>query len=723
MTRAAYYRLWRAARKAAGVKDVRHRAEYFRMYRSTRLRAQRPLRERTIVAWDGEGVRDRVGMDVGLLSDLEVTDSYGQRYILLANSAGGRLIDRAGISTAAALAFLCDEAERLGSNVYHCGYSIEYDVAMIVRDLPQAVRARLVTEGRVRWIAPDGRHYAITYIRRKLFRVARAAVGRTVGSPWTTDVCMTLRDLWPYCQCSFVAALERFGIQADVDSMAVMKSRRDEFMDADLDGIVAYNEHETAAMVSLARAIEASHARAGLNMGARLGPGSSAAALLRRRGVVPHADVWPAVRPAVATAFYGGRIESLCVGTSSATLYAYDMTSAYPAALCVLPDFTNVRFRHVDGDTDAPWALAHVRWDLRDVTADWRRVRFGPLPVRRVTGSVGFPLYGEGWVFSPERRMLDLYAEAMGFSNRFYHVVQSWDLVPSSDRNPFAWVADVFRDRPSKDVDPGGNVVVKLALNALYGKLAQQVGYRDDRTPAFFAPLYSGLITSIVRARLLAAALCDPGSIVAFCTDGIISRHRLPIETEPGLGAWTCEPSPGGIVVGAGLYWLFSGRPKTRGVSFRLRSQEAPEFYRCVSAAWAKGQRTLEWPVVAFLSSLHTAHLSAQADDLRCSWLRVQRTIAIDGTSSKRDPVKDVRRLSEHLVSTRVREDAREDIPFEPLVVADPQAATRGWLAGLSNRAVPLQFACWPALGVPGRPTTMYDLLSTLDEDEPAGLT
>jgi hypothetical protein len=95
---------------------------------------------------------------------------------------------------------------------------------------------------------------------------------------------------------------------------------------------------------------------------------------------------------------------------------------------------------------------------------------------------------------------------------------------------------------------------IKLGINALSGKLAQQVGN---------APYYdiaaSAIVTATVRAQLIAAYAADPEAIVYLATDGIASTRPLPLSISPKdikfLGGWSEEPTkPDLFVMQSGMY-------------------------------------------------------------------------------------------------------------------------------------------------------------------------
>lgn len=88
----------------------------------------------------------------------------------------------------------------------------------------------------------------------------------------------------------------------------------------------------------------------------------------------------------------------------------------------------------------------------------------------------------------------------------------------------------VYRQRVALGKDTRG-YPLKLALNSLYGKLAQRSGsgpYHDAAA--------AGLVTAMTRARLIEAIAYDPEAVVIAATDGVFSLRPLPLDIGDGLG-------------------------------------------------------------------------------------------------------------------------------------------------------------------------------------------
>ena len=146
---------------------------------------------------------------------------------------------------------------------------------------------------------------------------------------------------------------------------------------------------------------------------------------------------------------------------------------------------------------------------------------------------------------------------------------------------PFAWVSSMFDYRAGllradkKDVRATS---IKLALNSLYGKLAQGVGGSEE-PPLFASPWMAAAVTAGVRLQVLRAALTKPDKIVSFATDEIFWKSPPDIPTSaPGekeLGVWgaTKTIKHGGVFVMSGVAHMVTDKndkedgaeTKTRG--------------------------------------------------------------------------------------------------------------------------------------------------------------
>jgi hypothetical protein len=208
-------------------------------------------------------------------------------------------------------------------------------------------------------------------------------------------------------------------------------------------------------------------------------------------------------------------------------------------------------------------------------------IPFYPLPYRQKRGGILFPAGGYGWY------MRDHVLGAIAWLERFvpdfprprdklakitaFNFEEAWIFEPApggrADERPFGFVVDLFgeRRRIKEEIERSGKYdirekALKLALNSVYGKLAQSVG-REGWAPAVANPYYAAATTAYCQRRVLEAALLDPHAIVFFATDGIVSTRELqglPRVRKKGeivdLGDWEYSQADSGLFVLPGVY-------------------------------------------------------------------------------------------------------------------------------------------------------------------------
>lgn len=492
---------------------------------------------RPFVAWDGEGA------------------TFGGRHVysLLASSTGVSLERTRGLKKYDGLAALA-----LGMSEYkgvHVGFAIGYDVNLLLRGMPRAQLAR-VWDGERVIVSDRGRAFAVEWRPRKWFKVRYWARGRSQKTPGVGGVWW---DVWPFFQTSFVNALDKYeiGTQPERDRIRAMKLARSSFTAADAAAVRQYNALELRFLVELMDALRASMTGAELTPRRWDGPGAMAALVLEREGTAARADA-PAPERALDAfqyAYYGGRVECVRYGTRKGRVYQYDLNSAYPWGMAQLPcrAVGCGAWEHVTGRCLAPFAVHRVRWNFPAGRTVY------PLPWRSHEGSVYFPQAGEGWVWTPELR-------ACAELTRYLEVLESWVWQSSCQhgRGPYAWIPELYQKRmAAKARGDAAEHAMKLCLNSLYGKTAQRVGAREDaygrwRLPPFHDLAGAGFITSLVRARMYAAAASAPEHTIMLATDAIFSTRPLALHAPKAkeLGAWALQEWAGCQVVQSGVYWL-----------------------------------------------------------------------------------------------------------------------------------------------------------------------
>jgi len=471
------------------------------------------------------------------------------RYLMLLGSDGSGVIDGDGLTTERCLRYLVG----LPRDALLWSFAFSYDVNMILGSWPRAVLADLWESISV----PGGTctvshgRWTVRWIPGKMFSVIDADSGRRA----------TVWDVWPFVQSSFVEWIARdvIGTDEDISHIAAMKERRGNLDAVPLGDVERYCRAEVRLLAAgVSRMLELFH-DADIQPTSYYGAGSLASTLLRRHRVRDHIAGPPRLyRDAVKAAYRGGRFENSFIGWQHAG-HLIDLNSAYPAAARNLPCLTHAEWRRVaSGDqptTDT--SLCRVEWDIGGDSEPW-----GPFPVPLPDGSLIYPTTGSGYYWSPEVRS----AQRVFGSDRV-RIVDAIELRPQCDHRPFDFIDELYSERMRRKAagDPAEKVI-KLALNAVYGKLAQTVG-----NAPYQSYTWAGLITSHCRAQLLDAMQGAPHNVTMIATDGLTVR-TLPAHLDygAGLGQWSAQPFTHMLAIQPGLYFYADadGETVTRSRGF-----------------------------------------------------------------------------------------------------------------------------------------------------------
>jgi len=306
----------------------------------------------------------------------------------------------------------------------------------------------------------------------------------------------------------------------------------------------------------------------------------------------------------------------------SARLFVYDVSSCYPAGAVELPSLSpehgewrrltanELPYQNWDAllemaEKASPVSMFKLRWDFplverkqkapSDIASPedrqrWEAARstftpFFPLPYRTESGAILFPARGRSicmrddfiaaikWLqhFAPGFPRKKVY----GGTSTVFDVEGAWLWeINESGRNarPFEFIREMYnqrRDIKKTAIETGiynpFEMVLKLVINSLYGKLAQFIGEKG-KVPKTANPYYGAAITAYGRRRLVEAALVNPHAIVFMATDGIVSD--VPLHGFEGglsrvkregkdvieLGDWELNDADGGLFVGSGIY-------------------------------------------------------------------------------------------------------------------------------------------------------------------------
>lgn len=557
---------------------VKSDAERAKSYRERRHADRRTVDKarylgRHFVAVDGEGITIRSGLRKG-----------SHDYVLLAASGHDPILNREGLTTAECLMYLWANLSTADINVIYGG---SYDFNCWVADLPRHMLEKLWSNSR------KPQHYAgfdIRWLKGKWFKISRA--GKTI----------TVYDIVSFFQRPFIDACDEYlGEYEGRKILAREKARRSVFTWKEISTIGAYNDLELRLLVRLAGELRKRLDDVGLRPRQWIGPGAIAAALFERESIPDHMDrnIPAPVAEASRYAYAGGRFECLKYGIYNSSVWEYDLNSAYPKALSLVPSLAGGTWKHTGrGSKIRPgsFALYLIRWD----TASYDNIPIpGPLFVRAANGTISYPMRGENWIWTPEAENMHEYVERFGGK---YTVLEAWTFTPKSKHLPFGFLPAMYeRRKVLKTAGDGAHIALKLAMNSCYGKCAQQVGWdKKTRQPPKYHQLeWAGFATSYCRAQVLKAAMQSPESIIAFETDAVFSMKPLDLPTSDRLGEWEETEFDNLTYVQSGHYYGTESSTKQvmkcRGIDRGNVSRED------VERAMFTGERTLDAPLTRFM--------------------------------------------------------------------------------------------------------------------------
>lgn len=505
----------------------------------------------------GQGRRSKIGAHSFLAIDGEgATNPLGHHmYTMIATSDPAySLFTGQELTTLQCLRFIAGLPVVKGQ--YIVSFFFDYDVTMILRDMAKEspeLAHKLFTPGTNSYVWWKG--FGLKYTAHRSLTVKRYTLDNSAKA-------VVIHDTQGFFQSSFVDALKKLDIGTPEERKVIadMKEQRGSFTWAQSADVMAYSRHECALLVSLMEKVRDLAALAGINAEPYEGPGAMARRSLEQHyGKAAHRETMalierdPLLLWAAFGSMYGGRFEITVTGPIEGPVREYDLKSAYPYAMSGLPCLRHGRWIRSKGHPGL-LRLAHISF-THDEPEDYGTIY--TLPVRKRTGELHYPRTGSGYYWEEEYNVPGITVT----------VHQSFVWKPAGcDCKPFAWVADMFNQRLAMEAEhPGSGICLKLVLNTLYGKMAQQ----KPVPGSFLNMVYSSLITMRTRARMFALAKTLPSrSVVMFATDAIFCRAPATLPETSGLGGLELAGTYDNMtIVQPGMYFDGdSAHFKTRGV-------------------------------------------------------------------------------------------------------------------------------------------------------------
>ena len=261
-------------------------------------------------------------------------------------------------------------------------------------------------------------------------------------------------------------------------------------------------------------------------------------------------------------AYHGGIFSTERRGLFEENLYSYDINSAYPFQMDMLPHWANGVFQHVEKpdeiETRYGWFLCEfncpfisypdfshpyeVEFCYNDVNPDnCEKVMMNP---KRVVYPNGMR---RQWITKIEYEWM----EKMGFEPEMRGGVV-WEQKKEEYENPFSWIEEVYYARRTikeMDAEDIRQWALKIAMNGAYGKTAQKKKGIGALTNFF----YSSYITAGTRVQIYDVMMQKPESIVEVATDSILSTEPLSVNVSEKLGEWSFAKYEKALVIGSGI--------------------------------------------------------------------------------------------------------------------------------------------------------------------------
>lgn len=586
--------------------------------------------------------------------DGEGYDDVNGRHLYNMLRAGDRLLEPGNgrfLTSWECLDFLCS----LEPDAIYVAYYFDYDVTKILENISWYKLKKLVDRDSRRTQYGDtfpvdlqDGEYQIDWMRGKFFkcrRLVRTEIGeegklKRVYSKW-----VVINDVGPFFQCKFHDALAAWsiGTASQRDAIQAGKDLRNSHTLHDVRRIAAYNRLEIDLLQELMEQFRQACIDVGYVPRKWQGPGQIAEVMLSVNGIPRSKDVLllqqnERLLEFARNAFYGGRPETTGVGHFAGPVWQWDINSAYPYALLHVPCLLHGRFEHgLDSGAALgiePLSICYGSFEKKDEPG--RPILYG-LPFRTESGVIMYPESGKGWYWG---------FEILASEHQIFHAEETFTYVESCSCVPFEWIRNVYTVRKGMGKD-GRGIVLKLALNSLYGKMAQSIG-----SPKYANPIWASFITAFCRVQIQnlihschdKEKRCGEG-VAMVATDAIFTCHDIPVNESGELGELDKKVHPNGIfIVQPGLYFRSSvdgdgnvDDPKTRGVPkskiIEYRDQFESNYERMrTSRDLADGDVTIQ--LRAFVGIRQALHRNNRT--VLGQWVATTKRISFDW-SNKRD--------------------------------------------------------------------------------------
>jgi hypothetical protein len=315
-----------------------------------------------------------------------------------------------------------------------------------------------------------------------------------------------------------------------------------------------YCQAELAALVLLMNELRNRLAYVGIRPAGWYGPGAIASKILTEHHIKDYIGKVPdRIDIPLRHAYAGGRFELVRYGSTQGSSWRYDMRSAYPFAMTRLPSAHGI-WRYLKAPSEVlPLGLYRVSWHCDRANGRYAQ----PFHFRRDDGHMLYPPHVDGWYWGDEV----IQAQRLPYGK--CEVLEGYSFKPSSDVLPFAFMQEYY-DLRRELIAQGhpAQLAAKLAMNSVYGKLIQQLGWYKDKAgrlhkPAYFSLMLASRITSVTRAALMQMMIDNEGydDLISFETDALFtSRQWSHVDIGTSLGQWEEKELHNLVYIQSGVY-------------------------------------------------------------------------------------------------------------------------------------------------------------------------
>ena len=490
-----------------------------------------------------------------------------------------------------ALEWLCNLPK---AHTVYVGFYFDYDVSMLLKDLPSHCLQRLRTTTRCYWA-----QFRIEHVPGKYFTITNRENQRS----------FRLWDAGGFAQSSFSTVIKQWKLGDKNDHVFIdrMKAERSRFAQSNIGEIKRYCAIECKLLAQYLERIVSLHSEVGLQLSSYCGAGSTATALFRKYGYENRTPSIPKNIIEIAEeSYYGGRCETSIIGPYKGAIFSYDINSAYPFACAQIP--VGISWKETKKLVPGKAGFYLVRWKLPS------RNVWGPFPLRKIGGknlpSLLYPNEGEGWYTSYE------VFEAMLVHGNAIEIVYGFYCVDSE--LAFPWIQQTIDARMKyKSEGDERHFPLKLGLNSIYGKMAQTTGKQQYRNV-----VYASWITGFTRAIIYRAIAREKHNVLLVATDGIISTKPLPLSVGNSCGQWEVQCHENAWIAQAGVYWI-GDKIRTRGFEQKYID------FAAVQAAWkqSKENAQIKVPIRRFIG--YRQACARNRPDIAGTWFDGERVMSL----------------------------------------------------------------------------------------------